>query len=193
MQGIFLSDFSRRHTGGLKELSKNFFVESLLIPKFLGVPSDLQPLRKNFLQRGDVIPVTDRAGFQVLDVVQGHVFLLIYCEGKRILLLPTWKEKILKGALPHLKSLSPIDVLVLPAWGDPSEEMGREILSSVLPAWVILSKRKPSLNALIDFLEKEEIPVFGLSDTGALRLEMTKDNSSLSPFILLSNPKKSLH
>ena len=63
-----------------------------------------------------------------------------------------------------------MDGLILPA-GQPSLSYWKEILSVLLPEWVVVPDEKPAWRPIFDSLLKEEIPVFSLAKTGALRFE----------------------
>ena len=178
LQGICLTDLAKRHAGGIETLFSNFSVGTLLVPGPLrdaGRPrsgfGSAPPRPRNliFLHTGDHFPISPSAGIRVLSVEEGYAFLLFYFQGHRFLLLPTWKPEVLKRALPKLKALPSVDVLILPAQGKPLETQGQETLSSLLPAWVVLAKPQPWMGPMTEFLRSEEIPVLYLSETGALR------------------------
>ncbi len=188
LQGVLLTDASPRHTGGLETILGNFSVKSVLFPA-LTKAVFLPPARKSKrtlklpLSGGDRVSVQKEAGFEVLDVIEGNVFLTIYYGEKRFLFIPTWKPSVLKEALPRLKNLSFADVLILPASNSPpSHPLMKEILSLVLPHWVVFPSKKPVPGELLETLEREEIPFLFLSETGALRCEVEKGRLSLTPF-----------
>ena len=192
LAGILLTDFSSRHSGGLTTLLGNFRTGSLLFPAASKIPDDLGAylrssrlrwIAKIRLYAGDRVPVHEKGGFEVLAVVKGQVFLMIYYGEQKFLLLPTWNPAILKEALPRLKGLSSVDVLIFPASGEPDAVLGKEIVSLLVPQWVIFPRPKPSGESLLECLKKEEIPFLFLSETGALRLEVQKGKFSISPFL----------
>lgn len=181
LQGICLTDLSLRHAGGVDTLFSNFSVGALLVPgpvKAAKAPWSGSGSKSHrdrnliFLHSGDHFSVSPTGGVQILSVEEGYAFLLVHFQGYRFLLLPTWKPEILKRALPKLKALPSVDVLILPAQGRPVGSEGQEIISSLLPAWVVLTKPQPWLGPWVEALEKEEIPVFYLSETGALRFSI---------------------
>jgi len=142
------------------------------------------------LRSGDQIPIQKEGGFRILEVREGEVFLLIYYQEQKFLLLPTWKAEILESVLPRLKEIQSVDVLVVPALGEPTPFLWKEILSATMPSCVVFSRRSPALEPFLPTLRKEEIHFFFLSETGALRFEIQKGKFLISPFLL---PDKSLH
>lgn len=189
LEGILLTDFSRRHSGGLVTLLGNFSTQFLLFPGASPIPSEVnlalrKGARRASLLRDDKVSVGEKEGFLVLDVVEGRIFLLIYHEKKKFLLLPAWRPEILRRVLPRLRGLSCVDVLILPAAGRPPDEnLWRQILSLLIPQWVVLAKRTPEVEAVIRSLETEEIPFFFLSETGALRFDIENGNWHIASFL----------
>lgn len=191
LQGVLLTDFSRRHTGGLATLFGNFSVGSVLFPSAAVFPPDLDSTLSSSRKRhkllvpfleGDQIPIEGRSGFRVLDVTKGQATLLIDYRGGKFLLLPSWSRETLEHLLPRLKDLSSVDVLILPGSGRPADSQWKEILSLLLPGWVIFPKHNPALEPLLDSLKEEEIPFYFLSETGALRFEIGEGKWRISPF-----------
>lgn len=183
LAGIFLTDFSKRHSGGLETLLGNFSVTSLFYPADLEIPPGFKfQLQSRRMRRVTKVPLREVArvsvekegGFQILSVKGNHVFLTVYYRDQKFLLLPTWKSGEIRQALPQLKRLSSVEVLILPASGRPEESLWQEILSSLLPQQVVLTQKKPAWEPLIQSLLREEIPVLFLSETGALRFEAPK-------------------
>lgn len=183
LEGILLTDFSKRHTGGLRTLFSNFSVGTLLFPESVKgggkIKSELtmalwgqKGKNRLALQPDDRLPVSPEAQIQVLDIVEGYAFLLIHVKERRILFLPTWKPDILKPVLPKIRALSFVDILILPAQGEPLSAQWNEVLSSLLPAWVVLAKPQSGSRPVVETLKREEIPLLFLSETGALRFAL---------------------
>lgn len=181
--GILLTDFSNRHGGGLVTLLRNFRVGRILYPAASKIPSDLRKPEKIQLHPGEELQIQEKGRFQILDVIEGQILLAIDYEGRKFLLLPTWRPKFLKKALPRLKRLLSVEVLILPASGEPDEALAKELFSELLPQWVVFPRRKASQAPLLTFLRKEEISFFFLSETGALRFEVQKGKVLISPFL----------
>jgi len=191
LEGIFLTDFSSRHAGGLPTLMSNFSVRSLLFPGASkathGLDASVNPRGRKRTTRlavypGDEVALEGRAAFQVLDVVDGRVFLLIHYEGLKFLLLPTWKPDALKRMLGR-PGLGEVDVLILPAYGEPPDWLWREVVSRLFPAHVVFPRRNAGFGTLAKLLEQEEIPFFFLSETGALRFEVQDQRLLISAFL----------
>jgi len=184
--GILLTDLSGRHRGGLTTLLSNFRVGTVLYPAAAKAPPDLNHdlyLPKIELHSGEQFRIQEKGGFQILDVIEGQVLLAVDYEDQKFLLLPAWRPKFLKRALPRVKELSSVQVLILPAWGEPDEALAKEMFSHLLPQWVIFPRRKPSQGPLLRYLRGEGIPFFFLSETGALRFEIRNGKVSISPFL----------
>jgi hypothetical protein len=191
LEGVLLTDFSKRHTGGLSSLSENFSIGALFFPfskkasaekLFMGQSRRNQRINTRTLQAGEVIRAGEKSGFQVLDVIDGFAFILIYQGDEKILFLPTWKADVLARALPELNKLSSVDMLLLPAQGSPDPAQWSEILSLTLPRWVVLTESRADSGPLIASLQKEEIPFFCLSETGALQFEVGPEKWQISAF-----------
>ena len=187
--GILLTDFSGRHTGGFPTLLDNFSFGSILFPGDSEFPEDWNVLRKTSsfkrlasfgLYRGDKVSVDPDGKFKMVDVVEGRIFLLIEYRSQKFLLLPTLKPEILSEALPRLKNLGPVNVLVLPASGTPDRTQWEGLLSALVPDWVVFTAKGRSSRVLLPLLRREEVPFFWVSETGALRFELLKDGRQLS-------------
>ncbi len=182
LKGILLTDSARRHTGGLPTLLDNFSVRSLLFP--LGGKFDLrQRVERIPLRRGDYVRIEGEGGFQILDVVEEKVFLLIDAGERKFLFLPTWKGEVLQRALPRLKNVPSVDVILFPAWGEPSVTMVRELASALSPQWAVFSKRKPALELLLTSLKETGTSPLFLSETGALRFEAQGKELRVMPYL----------
>lgn len=195
LEGILLTDFSRRHSGGLATLLANFSVGSLLFPSPSKIPPELSSyLTSRRLRQvtplplfpGDHVPLQEQAGFHVLKGNDESIALLIHYQQQKFLLLPSWKRDLLKQVLPSLHKLSFVDVLILPASGEPPDDLWKEILSQLLPHGVVFYKREPVTEPLLESLKREEIPFHFLSETGALRFEIQNEQLHTSPFHPLS-------
>lgn len=189
LAGVFLTDFSARHVGGMATVFNNFSKNALIYPEDRALPKDLDHLLRSKREKRlikKIVHSEDRVSFQqgefqVLKVVQGHVFLIIHYEKLTFFLLPTWKPEILESALPEIKKIPSVDVLLLPA-GQPSLSYWPEILSTLLPEWVVVPGEKPAWRPIFESLSKEEIPVFPLDKTGALRFEIRGEKLLITAF-----------
>jgi len=183
IEGIILTDRSRRHTGGFPSLVGNFSIGSLLFPSGIEPwPDKKRRVPMIPVSAGDRVSVGGRAGFRVLDVTEGRVLLALDYQGYRFLMVPSWKSSGGQRILPGLEAISPIDMLILPAFGGPSDSRWEEALSLLLPSTVVFSKNNPRIGPLLKLLEQEEIPFFFLSETGALRFEVKQGQCHLSPY-----------
>jgi competence protein ComEC len=182
LQGILLTDLARRHTGGLSALLSNFSVNSILLP--YGGKLDLRkrpaPLP---LRRGDRIPVGAASGFQVLDIVDDRIFLLIEDGGRRFIFLPTWNPEALKQVLPRLEAVSPVEAVLFPASGEPSAAVLGEVLRVISPRWAVFSKQKESILSLPVSVRDGGVSFLFLADTGALQLTFGKGPVQASEFL----------
>ena len=187
--GILLTDFSNRHTGGLATLLDNFSFGSILFPGDSKFPEIGFDLRKTSafkhaasfgLNRGDQVAVDPDGRFQIVDVIDGRIFLLIEYKNQKFLFLPTLKPEILSRVLPCLKNLGPVNVLILPASGTAERTQWQEVLSMLTPDWVVFTAKSRNSRTLLPSLRREEIPYFWVSETGALRFEWPKDGRQLS-------------
>jgi len=195
LEGIFLTDFSRRHAGALPTLFENFSIGSIFLPSAAAFSPDLNkvlgsPKRRKLLvslHDEDQILVKDQSGFQVLDVTKNQATLLIDYRGRKFLVLPSWKTEVLESLLPRLQKLSHVEVLILPGGGRPRESEWQKILSFLVPEWVIFTRQTPEVDVLSDSLDQEEIPYYFLSETGALRFEIVGEKWLIRPYRAPSN------
>lgn len=190
IQGIFLTDFSGGHTGGLPTLMGNFSIGAVLSPGTVRAPREWKTKRTKslFLFPGDRVPAGPDSEFQVLDIVDGRIFLLVRHQGYRFLILPTLRPEVLKRALPRLRGLPSVDVLVLPAGEELAAGAGKELISQWLPEWVVFSKSAKVSESLLDLFAREYIASARMDETGALRFEIRRGE-----FIVLPFQSKSLH
>lgn len=192
LQGVFVTDFSKRHTGGLPTVLDNFGVKLIALPadpksgsKFLQVlkKSRFKKVPRIFLDSGDQIsagPVT----FQVVKQIQGQIFLLIKYQNQKFLLLPTWKPEIVEAVLPRLKEIGTVNVLILPASGRPSLSHWKTLLG-LAPDWVVTPSKTGNLRPLLASLGEEEIPLLRTFEIGAVRFEVKKEALEVRPFVPL--------
>ncbi len=193
LQGVLMTDFSKRHTGGLLTILDNFKVKMIALPGDLksgtGFIQDLKKSRfkkvpKIFLDSGDRLSLGP-ATFQVIGRVNDQIFLLIQYQNQKFLVLPTWKSETLELVLPKLKRLGPVNVLILPASGRPNLSQWESLLSYLIPDWVVTPSKIQNLRPLLAFLGKEEIPVLRTHETGALCFEVKKEALEVRPFVPL--------
>jgi len=192
LAGILLTDFSARHAGGLETLLRNFSVASVGYPRSSEIPKGLDRLfhSKRFkrivqipIGSEEKLELDDDAGFRVLGAGKDGLFLLVHYRGVRFLILPTWKTEAIRKAFPVLEGLSSVDVLVLPARGEPDPSDWEKILTLLLPEWVVIPHEKPSFEPVLDSLRREEIPYLSLATTGALRFEIGEGAFRVEPFL----------
>ena len=94
---------------------------------------------------------------------------------------------ILMTVVVFLVVVPPV-VLILPAHGRPEGPVPREILSQLLPHWVVFPRSSDAFAPLLELLKREEISYSFLSETGALRFEIQDGEFLVLPFLA-----KSLH
>jgi beta-lactamase superfamily II metal-dependent hydrolase len=191
LKGVLVTDFSTRHTGSLETLLGNFSVASLGIPQSLEKPKDmkrwldsgtLKRLRTFPLETGEEFETGEQAGFEILKETTEGVFLLIHYQGFRFLFVPTWNHKAIQEAVEASEE-SFVDVLILPGAGRPDPADWENILVRFFPAYVVMTSEKPALQPVLDSLEREEIPHFSISQTGALRFQIQDGRLRVQPFM----------
>lgn len=191
LQGILVTDFSKRHTGGLPTVLDNFGVKLIALPAnpklgsefLLGLKkSRFKKVPRLFLNSGDELS-TGPVRFQVVEQIQGQIFLLIQYRNQKFLLLPTWKPEIIEAVLPKLQKIGQVDVLILPASGRPDIYQWNLLLSYLTPDWVVAPSRIQSLRPILAVLAQEEIPLLRTRETGALRFEAEKEALKIHTFV----------
>lgn len=182
LEGVVLTDSAARHTGGLSTLLRNFSVSSLY---FAGTPrgeANLKRLNRIRLRPGDRIQFQGESGFWAPAVVEDSVFLVL-CHGPRkILLIPTWKKKILEAALPRLRELVSVDLLIFPA-GRTNHTLAEEVIRTLSPRQVVFIHEDPEARALAGSLAESGVSSFFIPETGALRMNLSEAELQLTPFL----------
>ncbi len=173
LQGILLTDDSPRHTGGLATLLRNFSSGFLVVPSRVKSPFNPRRPKRISLISGDRLELENGSGFSAPAVIDDFLFLLVHHEEKKFLLVPTWQRKILERALPRLKAVSPVDLLILPACRSQTG-LEREILSALSPREVVVTHLGRSSGSVAETFKEAGIPFTVVSQTGALRYEIGK-------------------
>ncbi len=178
ISGLLLSDTSRKHTGGLKTLTRQFTPDYLLYPdtsteKGKGNISCLSPFRpkieKIALNPGARISMKKRGEIKIVDVVGNKMIFMVIYEGRRFLFLPAVNQKIIESMESQLKDLKGVDFLVLPAFSAREERLSREIIRKIEP----LRVSAPFLSQeLEEFLVENKIENFSLEEEGSLTVSL---------------------
>lgn len=182
LEGVVLTGSAARHTGALPTLLRNFSVSSLFFAGPGEKGANLKRVNRTRLRSGDRIQFQGESGFWAPAVVEDSVFLILYQGPQKILLVPTWKKKILEAALPRLKELVSVDLLIFPS-GRTDRILAGEILQTLSPRKVVFVRKDPEALALAESLTESGVPCFFIPETGALRLGLEEAGLTVTPFL----------
>ncbi len=182
ISGLLLSDTSRKHTGGLETLARQFTPDYLLFPNISPEKREIGTLRldlslfprkieKAGLNPGACISMKKGGEIRILDVVDGKMIFMVIYKGRRFLFLPAVNQKIIRSMDPHINDLKAVDFLVLPGFSSREEALAREVIRRIGPLRVSAPFFPEGLQ---EFLAENKIPEFSLEEGGSLTVGLEK-------------------
>ena len=186
LEGVLLTDLSKKHTGGLASVLRDFSIHHLLYPgTFSYLPDEfhktllkLNRKAKIFQQGGEVLMGAEK--IRIITQSQKGTALLMESDPWRILVISRWNPELFKGLLRSHKDAVEVHAVFLPAsrQGIPSEF--QDWLDRVRPLLVVL----PDLQQeLVAYLVSRRVPYLDLKHTGALSFRKNGSRFELSSFL----------
>ncbi len=174
IETVFLTDFSRKHTGGLDGLSANFKIQKTAYPR--GAFSKFVYVKKPYswiaMPKGLDLELEKNFRIKWLGVFQNQGVLQMDSENLRILYLPILSSEIIRMLKAIQTKESIFTVLVLGSKAEWTADNENEILSQT-PVELIAVTRNPAGGGL-------RTPVVELEKLGALMIQGNAKNASLA-------------
>ena len=186
LEGILLTDLSKKHTGGLVSVLRDFPVRFLLYPvtALLGPDEFYKNLRKlgrkaKAFEQGDEVSMGEEKIRMVAQSPKGAA-LRVESGPWRILLISRWDAGLFKELLRGSKDASEIHAVFLPAAGPVIPDEFQDWLERVRPQLVVLPHPQSELMA---YLTSRRFPCLVLKDTGALGFRRNGPQLELVSFL----------
>lgn len=185
LEGILLTDLSKKHTGGLVSVSRDFPVRYLLYPsRSSSVPAEFyNHLRKlgrkvKSFRQGDEVWM-DAEKMRVIAQSQKGAVLLISSGPWRILFISRWDAGLF-AELSRSEEAAEIHAVLLPASGEGAPDEFYEWLERARPLLAVLPDLQPDLVA---HLASRHIPYLDLKHAGALTFKQNGTRLDLASFL----------
>ena len=186
LEGILLTDLSKKHTGGLVSVLRDFPVRHLLYPvaspygagEFYKSLLKLGRKAKTFQQGDGVLMGAEK--IRIIAQSKKGAALLIESGPWRILLVSRWDPELFKGLLRGHENEDEIHAIFLPAseQGIPGEF--QDWLDRARPLLVVLPDLQQELVAC---LASYRVPYLDLKHTGALGFKRNGSRLELASFV----------
>ncbi|MFH0985176.1 MAG: ComEC/Rec2 family competence protein [Candidatus Omnitrophota bacterium] len=186
LEGILFSDLSKRNTGGIASLLRDFPVHYLLYPA--AFPYGSEEFRRAIrsrgrqtrtFQRGDAI-VMGKERIRVLAASQRGTVLRVESGSWRILFISHWDPELFSELLRHPADLEEVHAVYLPVLKRTIPVEFQEWLELARPSLVVLPDINPEFMA---YLEAQRIPALDLKSVGALSFRSRGSRLELSSFL----------
>jgi len=185
LEGILLTDFSKKHAGGLVSVLRDFPVRYLLYPgSFLcvldGFSKTLRALgrRAKAIRQGDEV-LMEKEKMRVIAQTQKGTVLLVASGPWRIFIISRWEAELFDGLWAHVNS-DEVHAIFLPP---PAQD-----IPSGFYNWISL--RRPLLAVFPDadpdfvtHLAAYGVPCLNLKRTGALKFKRNGPRLELTSFL----------
>lgn len=186
LEGVLLSDLSKRNTGGMLPILRDFSVRHLLYPAALRYGAERYPGNLRFPRRqsrafrqGDEI-VMGAEKIRVLAVSpKGSVFMLEFGSW-RMLFISRWDPELFEELLRMGERGGEVHAVFLPALDRRLPVESQQWLECVRPLLVVLPDLKPEMTT---YLESQRIPGIDLKRVGALSFRERGPRLELSSFL----------
>ncbi|MSR77736.1 MAG: DUF4131 domain-containing protein [Candidatus Omnitrophica bacterium] len=180
IQSVILSDFYRKHWGGLSSLSRNFEIKNVFYPETTerkwGERIDHIPasIMKRELTVGDSFDLGEDVSLRVLQNIHEKVVMDLTVRDQKLLLLPEMDDQ---GAEDLLQKLGdyPLDMIYLFSRGNYSEQAFKRLLEKFHPRKVITPSGSENLERICRRYDK--VRWIDLSREGA-NLDFGRGNGS---------------
>jgi len=186
LEGILLTDLSKKNTGGLVSVFRDFPVHHLLYP--VALTHGLNEFHKNLLKpnrkakafrSGDEVLMGAEKIRMVAQSQKGTVFL-IESRPWRIIFISRWDPILFRELLRGHEDAAEIHAVFLPASGQGIPGEFQDWLDRARPLLVVL----PDLQQeLVAYLASRRIPCLGLKHTGALSFRKNGLRLELASFL----------
>jgi competence protein ComEC len=186
LEGILLSDLSKKNTGGLLSVFRDFPVRYLLYPaasaygndEFYKNLSKLGRKAKTF-QTGDEVLMGPEKIRMIAQSQKGGAFL-IEAGPWRILLISRWEPELFAELLQRHADSSEVHAVFLPVLGQGIPGKFQDWLKQVRPLLVVLPDLQPEL---VPYLAAARVPYLDLKYTGALFFKRSGSRLELVSFL----------
>jgi competence protein ComEC len=185
LEGVLLTDLSKKNTGGLVSVLRDFPVSHLLYSgSFSYVPEELyrnlraRGRKAQGLRQGDEVRMGDEQ-MRVIAQSQKGTALLIASGPWRILLLSRCEEGLIRGLFQREEAETQIHAVYLPSGRDIPDEF-YDWIGRTRPLLTVLSDAEPELVAR---LASYGIPFVDLRHTGALKFKKNGPRLELASFL----------
>jgi ComEC/Rec2-related protein len=186
LEGVLLSDLSKKHTGGFVSVLRDFPVRYLLYPAAALYGPD--EFYKNLLrlgrraktfQQGDEVRMGPEKIRIIAQSQKGSAFL-IETGPWRILIISRWDPGLFKELLRRYEDQAEIHAVFLPASGPGVPVEFQDWFERVRPLLAISPDLQPELGG---YLTSCRVPVFDLKHAGALGFRRKGPRLELSSFL----------
>ncbi len=186
LEGILLTDLSKKHTGGLVSVLRDFPVRYLLYPaaSLYGPDEFYKNLLKlgrkaKTFQQGDEVLMGEEKMRIIAQSQKGTAFL-IESGPWRILLISRWDPGLFRELLRGRENVAEIHAVFLPASGQEIPGEFQDWLDRARPSLVILPDLQQELVAYLAF---RHVPYLDLKHTGALSFRRNGPRLELASFL----------
>ncbi|MFH1800035.1 MAG: ComEC/Rec2 family competence protein [Candidatus Omnitrophota bacterium] len=186
LEGILFSDLSKKHTGGLLSVLRDFPVRYLLYPAVsLYRPGEfhknllkLSRKAKNFQQGDEVLMGTEK--IRMIAQSQKGAAYLIQSGPWRILFISQWESGLFRELLRGHEDADEIHAVFLPALGHGIPIEVRDWLERVRPLLVVFPDFQEELAS---YFSVRCVPFLALKHTGALHFKRSGSQLVLASFL----------
>ncbi len=176
LDAVILTDWAKKHTGGLETLRRNFVWDRLWYPAPSGKDFLARELaasnrsKSETLRAGMRIPLGLHGEIGVLDIVAGRMIGLISYGDRKVLLLPPLGSDVAASLRKNSAWLKNIDLLVVPSLRHDEKRLFEKLFDEVDPGMVVMSH----INDEEDhFLNERDIPVLTTEKYGSLNFKIS--------------------
>ena len=186
LEGMLFTDLSKKHTGGLVAVLRDFPVRYLLYPvaSLCGPDEFYKNIRKlgrraKTFQQGDEVSMGEEKIRMIAQSKKGAAFLM-ESGPWRILLISRWEPELFKELLRCPGEMTEIHSVFLPESGQGIPGEFQDWLDRVRPLLVVL----PDLQQeLIPYLVSRHVSYLDLKHTGALSFRRNGSRLELTSFL----------
>jgi hypothetical protein len=186
LEGILLTDLSKKHMGGLMSVLRNFSVRYLLLPAGSSFESEgfykdgFKTGRKaKIFQRGDEV-LMGAEKIRVMARSDKGAAFLITSDPWRVLVISRWDPELFRELLWGYENPDEIHAVFLPASGHGIPEEFSEWVDRARPLLVVSLDLQ---SALAEFLAYRQIAYLDLKHTGALDFKRSGARLEVASFL----------
>ncbi len=186
LEGILLADLSKKHTGGLVSICRDFPVRYLLYPAASSYGSDefYKSLRKlgrkaKTFQQGDKVSMGTEK-IQLIAQSQKGTAFLVESGPWRILLISRWDPELFRELLRVNEDAAETHAVFLPESGQGIPGEFQDWFDRARPLLVVLTDLQ---RELVPYLASRGVPYLDLKHTGALGFRRNGPRLELTSFV----------